>query len=413
MSYIRYEKMVLITHTYPFNDPKEPFIDSEVRIFSNLFSEVIIIPFSGGGVRRTLPDNVSVLPPILSKGNLTRIMRLKGLFLSFNAIDKQDLLDLFSFNFIKLMQNISELLSFNLKSTLIKNKISMLFQQGIVSNTDVFFSYWCDEGAHALTQLDIDKSIARAHRYEIYKEDRRNGYVPKRLRFSKKLNQLISISEHGKSYIYDEYGIENVTCSYLGTFYHSKVSPPVIPNTIKIVSCSFITPVKRVEKIYQAITHIAKKFPGNISWCHIGNGDMREMIQREIDDNNCLNKFDIKFIGNISNQEVNRLYTTEGFSVFINLSDSEGVPISIIEANSYGIPFVALDVGGNKEILVRDNGMILPQHASLDDIASAVIKISNPQDGLKSRYSIKEQCYSKFNLEKNVKCMLDNVFNKT
>ena len=44
---------------------------------------------------------------------------------------------------------------------------------------------------------------------------------------------------------------------------------------------------------------------------------------------------------------------------FINLSDSEGIPVSIMEAMSVGIPIIARDVGGNREIVTNNNGCLL------------------------------------------------------
>ena len=44
--------------------------------------------------------------------------------------------------------------------------------------------------------------------------------------------------------------------------------------------------------------------------------------------------------------------------LFINTSSSEGVPVSIMEALSVGIPIIATDVGGTKEIVTKTTARI-------------------------------------------------------
>jgi glycosyltransferase involved in cell wall biosynthesis len=53
-------------------------------------------------------------------------------------------------------------------------------------------------------------------------------------------------------------------------------------------------------------------------------------------------------------------YTEKPYHLFVNVSESEGIPVSIMEALSFGIPCIATDVGGTREI-VRDkyNGILL------------------------------------------------------
>jgi colanic acid/amylovoran biosynthesis glycosyltransferase len=58
-------------------------------------------------------------------------------------------------------------------------------------------------------------------------------------------------------------------------------------------------------------------------------------------------------------------YKNNSFDYFITLSKSEGLPVSLMEACSVGLPIIATDVGGINEI-VKDkiNGFLL--NANLD-----------------------------------------------
>ena len=58
--------------------------------------------------------------------------------------------------------------------------------------------------------------------------------------------------------------------------------------------------------------------------------------------------FELK--GFVDNNELLQIYTDKCFSFFINVSESEGLPVSIMEAASAGIPIVATDVGEPKKL---------------------------------------------------------------
>jgi glycosyltransferase involved in cell wall biosynthesis len=59
-------------------------------------------------------------------------------------------------------------------------------------------------------------------------------------------------------------------------------------------------------------------------------------------------------------------------SVFILTSDTEGLPLSILEAMACGLPSIVTDVGGNAELIThRVHGLIVPRE-SVDAIAKAI-----------------------------------------
>jgi glycosyltransferase involved in cell wall biosynthesis len=80
-----------------------------------------------------------------------------------------------------------------------------------------------------------------------------------------------------------------------------------------------------------------------------------------------------QFTGALSNQDVLRFYQENAVDLFINVSASEGLPVSIMEAMSFGIPVAATDVGGVGE-LVRPgaNGFLWPADVTPDTIADTI-----------------------------------------
>ena len=65
----------------------------------------------------------------------------------------------------------------------------------------------------------------------------------------------------------------------------------------------------------------------------------------------------------------------------MNVSLNEGLPVSIMEAISFGIPVIATDVGGTSEI-VRDgfNGYLLSKDFSDEDFAALLSRVYNMKD---------------------------------
>jgi len=95
-------------------------------------------------------------------------------------------------------------------------------------------------------------------------------------------------------------------------------------------------------------------------------------------------------------------YRENPVDIFINTSSSEGIPVTIMEAISCGIPIIATDVGGNPEIVGEECGIIIPADPKPADIAEAVLRMISDQSGYQKK---KAGCIniwsSLFNAEKN------------
>ena len=87
---------------------------------------------------------------------------------------------------------------------------------------------------------------------------------------------------------------------------------------------------------------------------------------------NFKNNIDYNFLGRISNLELFSYYKDNYIDLFMNLSSSEGIPVSIMEAMSFGIPVIATNVGGTAEIVNIDNGYLLSPNPLLEEVAEAI-----------------------------------------
>lgn len=63
--------------------------------------------------------------------------------------------------------------------------------------------------------------------------------------------------------------------------------------------------------------------------------------------------------------------------MFINVSSSEGLPVSIMEACSFGIPIIATNVGGTAEIVQAGvNGILLKEQFETEVLKQAILRFA-------------------------------------
>jgi glycosyltransferase involved in cell wall biosynthesis len=70
----------------------------------------------------------------------------------------------------------------------------------------------------------------------------------------------------------------------------------------------------------------------------------------------------------------------------MNLSITEGIPVSIMEAQSVGIPALVTKVGGTSEIVNKENGFLVDKNFDVRDVVSI---IKNYFEGDKKKYQNK------------------------
>ena len=167
-------------------------------------------------------------------------------------------------------------------------------------------------------------------------------------------------------------------------------------NEILICSCSSLIPLKRVEVMIKVIARLKL---GLVHWVHFGDGPLRLELENLVD------KYEVsfEFQGNVSNEDILKYYSENYVDLFINLSSSEGIPVSIMEAQSASIPVLALDVGGCSEIVNDENGFLLPKEAKSSEIAKIIsnyLSSTNAEKAKKRKLS-NDNWGEKFNAKKN------------
>lgn len=114
----------------------------------------------------------------------------------------------------------------------------------------------------------------------------------------------------------------------------------------------------------------------NVQLILIGDGDRKEQLQILAKEN----EVDVKFLGRIEHENLPGFLRKS--DLFILPSLNEGMSNAILEAMACGLPIIATDTGGSKE-LVQGNGCIVPT-GDVEALRKAVIKYTENADLIKA-----------------------------
>lgn len=398
--------LFLFTASYPYTSGAEQtFLADEVGYLKKAFDRVILVPRDCTGELLPLPIGVEVDE---SYSNYLVSDKIRMVLLAFSS--PHFFTDIFSRSSILFNKNaIQRLIKFVGKATLTRKWVERWFRNSAVSPHDcIFYTYWFDDAAMGIglakkSYPDI-RVISRAHRYDLYEEGYDFAYWPCRHATLALLDRLFLVSENGLHYMVNRYPEfqHNYQISLLGVPSTGFLTMQSQDGVFRIVSCSRIVPVKRVDLLLEGIASAARLRPDiQIEWHHFGEGDTREGLQEHSNKTLPQNACAI-FTGHITQQDLYDFYKGTPVDVFVNVSESEGTPVAIMEAISCGIPILATAVGGNVEIATKKNGLLLSSNPEPEEIAAALISIhDNVEDSAEKRKGSFEVWQEKYNAERN------------
>lgn len=374
-------RLVIVTDSFPYG-PGEQFLELEMSYLVDHFREIVIVPMQREGKLRTIDSRIRIVHP--------QEIKHFTLYSVFNA--------LISFTFWK---ELSKAMLNTGRGVRIRSDIYMygyainiyraIIKANLAQADTIFYSYWLKSGSVALAMIKQNNKsipvIARGHRVDIYEEENKNDYLPYRSLILHQLDHIFPIADHGKQYLIDRYGVSgnNISVSKLGVKKQGVMTQnSVEPDTLSILTCSFLVPVKRLGLLMQALIEFGKTHSNyRINWCHIGNGPEEEklkMMQQELPDS-----IKMKFLGYMSHAEIESYYTNAVVDLLVNVSSSEGIPVSMMEAQSFSVPVMGTDVGGVSEIINEENGYLLSANPSVGEIVSRLDYIFNNKGELEQK----------------------------
>ena len=185
----------------------------------------------------------------------------------------------------------------------------------------------------------------------------------------KKSDIVVTPSKHLKNFILN-LGFKNkIEIINNGVFIPEENTNIFTNDQINITIVSRLVSHKNIKKIIRAISDLNDPL---IYLNIIGDGPELNQLQKISLESN--NKDNIIFHGKLNRDDINHIFLKS--DIYIQASNYEGLPHSLLEAMSYGIPVLCTPVGECKEILGNeDRGYILDLPVSKNNIKSKISEI--------------------------------------
>ncbi len=198
----------------------------------------------------------------------------------------------------------------------------------------------------------------------------------------KNSNLIITPSEHLKTFV-QNIGFENDIYVINNGVEIKQIEKVTLENKIiKLVVVSRLVNQKNIDMVIKAVKRIEDK---NILLNIVGDGPEVNNLKNLVKEKS-LNKR-VSFIGKIKNSELHNYL--EDADIFIQASNYEGLPHSILEAINYEIPILSTEVGGCSAILNKgERGYIIPMPVSEVKISEEIRTIINNKNEAKSKVKL-------------------------
>ncbi len=364
------------TAEFPYLE-KETIIENEIVVAADYFDKIKIFPhyFDSVSGKRELPGNTIVE----QLGNYSSVrLNFKDYLLILRL-----LLTEFSFSsnkkyFLKNTKRWLKLLFLACK------KAKWIENEKLLLEDSVAYSYWMNDWALALVFLKrrniVDRFVFRCGGFDIWDERYQGNYLPFRNLIYQHAQKVYPNSKVAEDYIKTRTKFKDkISAKYLGTTDNGFVEDRNNDDTFTIVSCSSVIPLKRVELIFEIVSKLERK----TEWIHFGAGSEFDKLKEAVESYSGPHKISLK--GSVRNQEILNFYKSHFVDLFISASTTEGLPVSMQEAVSFGIPVVGTDVGGVHEVVNSTTGYLIDKDFDSTTVANLIDSIETGLDRKKIR----------------------------
>jgi glycosyltransferase involved in cell wall biosynthesis len=413
--------LILITNHFPFGGA-EAFLENEIGFLTNRFDKVIIAardvtsPASrkGNFIAHRIDPKSNWKESLLAVGLCIRHFRRIAKYMAaeinaIRAVGKSLSLPVASVMVHDLV-----------KAVITAHHLKRLIAKHELKDTVILYSYWLTSSALATTFVHKPgltiKRISRAHGGDVYENRNKLHYLSFRTVLAMELDKIFTISENASAHLKKSSWPTHqnkIVVSRLGIR-----RPPMLPEKSRdtgfaLVSCSYLVPVKRIHLLIDSLA-LVEGFP--LTWIHIGDGP----LQRETEEYASLKlsgnrNIQYRFEGAMTNENLIRFYTEKYVHLFLNTSESEGVPVTMMEAQSFGIPVVAPETGGIPEIISMDNGRLFPVNSTPQQISDCIKEVLSlpPAAYIELRSNARRNWETRYNAEQNFPTFVTEIFTLT
>lgn len=404
--------VALLTQTYPYPSG-EQFLEEEIGQWAlRPDVDLVLLPLAASGVPRPLPSNVRVDLSLTQSSTPWRRTLALGTALTSSIFRKE----------IGRLVRSGRRESYCYAKALHATAAVMATYGALrrrtegVGRFDFVYCYWNDIQSFAAALLKrhglVKHLVSRIHGFDVYPEQRRQRYLPLQWQFVNEFDRIFAVSNDGAACLRETYGLDETTVqvSRMGVAVPGICTAVSSDMVLRIVSVAFCMQYKRIDRIIDALKILVTRYPDRrVSWVHIGDGDLLQDLMRHAQDQLPPGLVQWTFLGQLDNAAVKRYFATQPVDLFINTSIHEGVPVSIMEAMSYGIPVIAPDVGAVRELVSDTVGTLLDDDPSPEDIAEAIHAIAPKLRSDRLRHAARDLIASQYNASVNYQAFIQQL----
>ena len=363
------KNILFISSSYPFGIG-ESFISTEIDFLSKYFKVYVTPTYPRGNIKldRALNDNIVYLNlPLLKFDYIFELFKV--LLTSPRMI--VDLLKLCkSDSFIRFCRN-----AILIPKSLTINKFV------VDHNIEFIYSHWLSAPTQLALLLNMLSGIpygATGHRWDIVDANNFDKKFEKvkfiRLISRKSISLLPqAVQERYKEKFYIVHMGINIQSNYILSNKKVKDSEGV-----SILCIANLTAVKGHKYLIEAIKNLKEKGI-NISLDLIGEGELKQDIKKQISDLG-LNS-NINLLGTYPHTDVLKILQSGKYSLYCQPSvdlgngSHEGIPVSLMEAMSNGLPCISTITGSISELILNGETGLLVEDKNSKVLADAIEKL--------------------------------------
>lgn len=387
----------LYTSRFPYEMIAESFLSVELSVISNYGQKITIVPMKDSKYKRQVPPGVSIDRSLNKTGAWVKTKSLLAVFLpgqlSLWQVFRDEAYSLkFFFDAVKYLY----------AAKLVYEDIK---QKANIEDNCIFYSYWLSyaplafSAYHKIHPNTHHLFISRGHGSDIYSTSV-GVYYPLRNFLFQGIDRVYVVSEYGKEFLqkhYHEFSAK-IKLSRLGVSSPARIPQRTVNELKRVVSCASVVSLKRIALILSSLIAFVEETNTEVEWHHFGGGELFEDLKLKCAGSN-MRKLKCVLHGMVDNKEIVSFYEGQQVDCFISVSSTEGVPVSMMEAISFGIPILSTDVGGCKEIVTKQTGVLIPLNFEQKDFSAGLTEIFENEEALS--FSAKRFYEEYFNAERN------------
>jgi len=361
--------LILITQSFPYGLAESSFLKEEIRLLAGSFNVHVISRNVKEPQYVNVPNEVVLHRYDATSNYIVVFLLLKSLL---SIVFFRELIIMV--RQYKVSKNhLSMCLRVQMRTLHFAKYLKDIRSQ--ISGPVIFYSYWNEYACFASTIVknNGDFVVSRLHGGDLYELDINDKYQPFKCVYNKKVDWFSFISNKGLSYFCETYfNVSNkASVNYLGVPEHQISYAFTDRNDVRIISFSYVRDIKRIDRIIDALSSIEGL---KIHWTHIGARYLYDQIV-EYAKQKLGGKYNIdyQFLGEMKNDDALNYFSNHEFDFLINVSSTEGMPMTMMEAFSMSIPVIGTNVGGVPEVVKSNyNGYLLDVNFRDEDLINTL-----------------------------------------